>query len=474
MRADRHAGCHRGAGVAAELRPYQIEAVRKLRAEYATGKRAIVVVSPTGSGKTVFGTYVAAQHVAKGGRVLWTAHRRELIDQAEAAFKAWGVACERIATGARAVPAPVKLMSVQTLLARDPSTWPDVTMLIKDEAHHAPSEEWSRPPRHYRDRGALLIGLTATPERGDGTGLGEVFDGLIEMASIRELTSDGYLVPCEIFAPNPPLRAGEIAQIPADAYLECARGTKAICFSPNIKSAEQHVEEFQHAGVAAALVTGTTGSDDRARLFASHKAGTLRVLVNVGVATEGYDDPSVETIILARGCGSAGLYLQMVGRGLRPAAGKTSCKLIDLRGVSHVHGSPDAEREYSLDGRAIRLAGEALTRLCPVCSAPMQPDAVVCGSCGRESEGPKVPVVVHAKLHKFAAIRRDDHASRVQRIARWIAAATAAGRKPGSAWHKARAVYGEVDRDTWREALMTAQAHERRNDPDAPNQGGDL
>jgi len=304
------------------------------------------------------------------------------------------------------------------------------------------SSDWIELARSYES--AIRVGLTATPERGDGQGLGALFDALIVAASPRELTEAGHLVPCEIIAPDRPLRSAEIAQRPVDAYLEHARGRRTIVFASHVKAARQYLDEFAAEGVRAAVVHGELAAADRGEIMRRYRAGEIDVLVNVYVLTEGFDDPITSCCIIARGCTTPGIYLQMVGRILRPAPGKTSALLIDLRGVVHVHGRPDEDRTYSLDGRAIRREGDAAgVRLCVVCQAPIPEGSTICPGCDRAPSELEAPAVLGLELVRYAGKRQEGDAERVATLARWFIDAQARGFKTGWAYHKYKVVYGD-------------------------------
>ena len=148
---------------------------------------------------------------------------------------------------------------------------------------------------------------------------------------------------------------------------------RAIVFAPNLTAAESYRAGFEAAGISVRTVSGTTPAAERRAMLEGHANGRIDVLVNCGVLTEGYDDPGVQCIIVARGCGSQGLWLQMVGRGLRPYPGKEFCLLIDLRGIVFDMGRPDADRDFSLDGEPIQVHGRNKAnaeRLCQSCHAP--------------------------------------------------------------------------------------------------------
>lgn len=425
------------------LRPYQADAVECVRQCMVDGKRRVLLVSPTGSGKTIMGGEFVQRTIAKNRRVLFIAPRAELVDQAAETFARMGLKVGAACASASTPPnpyAPVQVASVQTLLARNAR--PPGDMILVDEAHHAVAEETNALLSDYPN--ALVVGLTATPERGDGRGLGDVFDALVVSATVRELTDMGHLVPCEILRPERALEPGQIAQSPVDAYLEHARGRRTVVFARSIELAEEYARGFAAAGVRSASLSISTPWTNRRLVVDALRRGGIDVVCNVMVLTEGFDAPEVSCIILARGCGSQGLYMQIVGRSLRPAPGKVDALLIDLRGVSHEHGRPEDDREYALEGRGMRLRDP--NSYCSVCgSLRVPPDA--CPACGfapsRDDTG-KSDEITGDKLSKFAQLReRDDDARRAERLGRWMRDAVARGVKVGSAAHKYKAVYGE-------------------------------
>lgn len=433
------------------LRPYQLQAIDSIRGAAATSS-AILCVSPTGSGKTTIASEIARLTVARGRRVLWLAHRAELVEQAFDRLRDFGLEVGAIAASSTRPPNPyhpVQVASIQTLLAR--GLRPEADTLIWDEAHHAPSTLWSGLASDYRSR--LLIGFSATPERSDGRGLGTVYTHIVEAAGVRQLVGLGHLVPCEIVRPGRRLCAGQIAQRPVDAWRAHAEGRPTICFSPSVIAADAHAAEFVQAGIPAAVVTADT--PNRSQILADFRSGAIRVLVNVYVLTEGFDAPETSCVILARGCGTQGTYLQMVGRGLRPAPGKTDCILIDLHGVSHDLGHPEDERIYSLDGKGIRRGSDDEVdpgASCRVCGAPVAAGEP-CGDCGTAPREIRPPEVTGAALVKYAAKRAEGAEARVRTLARWIATARERGYREGWARGRYRAVY-----DHWPPAAIEASA----------------
>jgi DNA repair protein RadD len=446
------------------LRDYQLRAIVGARAEVRRGNRSVLLVSPTGSGKTAIGSEIVRSAVERGGRVLWLAHRVELLAQAADRLEKCGLTVGVLApsAGTRAHAfAPVQGASIQTLRAR--GELPQASVVVFDEAHHYVARDWGELAKAYAS--ALRIGLTATPERGDGVGLGELFDAIVVVASIRELTDAGHLVPISVVGPPRPLRPKEIAQRPVDAYLASAPGRRCVVFSPHVRAAVEHACEFRGGGVPCVTVFGDMGAAERTRNLQEYESGRVNVIVNVNVLTEGWDSPATSACILARGYGTPGQMLQAVGRILRPARGKTDAILIDLRGVTHekMHGPPDADRFYSLDGKGIRQTEEEATqRLCSVCSAPLGPDGS-CPDCQRPVSQLEAPKVVGIELVKYASVRKDTPEQQAARIARWILDVRSKRKKDGSPWkdtvayHRATAAYGgPVAVEVWQSAVDIA------------------
>lgn len=323
--------------------------------------------------------------LARGRRVLVNAHRSELIDQTAAKLADAGITDVRTiqAQRGRFGSAAVTVASVQTL-----TRWPDEQMppaeaILFDECHHVVAKTWARIANHYKD--AWLLGLTATPERADGSPLGDVFDDLVVASSVNELTELGHLVPCRVWAPPHLLETGELAVSPVDAYRQHGREQRAIAFCVTVEHAGAVAAEFNAAGITATVLHGGIGKTMRAQILAWFREGQIRVLCNVHVLTEGFDDPGAAVAILCRKPEHAGTFLQMIGRVLRPAPGKAGCTLIDLCGSSLVHGTPEMTREFRLDGRAISKPVRDAIRQCATCGGVfLSADAEdgACPQCG--------------------------------------------------------------------------------------------
>ena len=391
-----------GESVKMQLRGYQQQAISDLRNAYRAGSRAPLLCLPTGGGKTVILATIAAQAAAKGRQVLILVHRRELIHQTASKLQWAGLDHGIIAAGHPASNHPVQVASVQTLVRRLSRMAWQPSLVIIDEAHHAAAGSWRQILEHWPD--AYRLGVTATPCRLDGRGLSEAFDRLVMGPSVADLIAAGFLSAARIYAP-PVIadlsgirrRAGDYANDQAAAamdrppvtgdaiahYQRLAAGQQAIAFCCNVAHAVSVCDAFKTAGINAALLLGDT--QDRDAVVAQYAAGVIRVLVTVDVVSEGFDVPAASCAILLRPTQSLSLYLQQVGRVLRPAPGKDAALILDHVGNVPRHGFPDDPREWSLAEGVVKRAGTAApsVRTCPECYAAFKP-APICPLCGAQ------------------------------------------------------------------------------------------
>lgn len=413
------------------LRPYQVEAVAALRAAYASEKRAPVYQLPTGGGKTVVFAHIAQEGAKRGTRVLILVHRRELLLQGSRALREVGLDHGLIASGLPRTDAQVRIASVQTLVRRLAHVSPP-DLIVIDEAHHAVAGSWRRVLEHWPR--ARILGVTATPARLDGKGLGVHVDGpfdhLVLGPSVQELTRGGYLAPADVYAP--PMKAdlsgvhtrlGDFDRremrlrmdkpvISGDAvehYLRLTPGRPAIAFCTSVEHAEHVAEAFCEEDVPAASIDGGMSDAERDGVLEDLACGEIQVLTSCEIVSEGFDLPAVEVAILLRPTQSLTLYLQQVGRVLRPAPGKASATILDHVGNVKRHGLPDADRSWDLDGATRRPSGEAPVCRCPECFA-CHPPAPTCPECGhvyggQEREGLRTDP--DAQLEKVNRVSRD-------------------------------------------------------------------
>jgi DNA repair protein RadD len=382
-----------------QLRDYQQTGVDEIRAHFASGISRVCYQLPTGGGKTITFAYITTAAVVKGSRVLILVHRIELIEQIAATLARFGVPYGVIAAGCSATPeAPVQVASVQTLVNREVG---DFDLVVVDESHHAVAASW----RTVLDAlpNSKVLGVSATPERLDGKGLGDVFNTLVIGPTMRWLIDNGYLAPYVAFGPKkaPDLRrikvtAGDyntaaladamsdrlIIQSAVDEYRRICDGAPALVFSVNLDHSRLVAKAFSEAGYRAAHVDGTTPKDERKDAIAALGGGRIQVLSNCQLFDEGLDVPGVVAAILLRPTMSVARYLQMVGRALRP--GKPRAFILDHAGCVAAHGLPDDAREWSLEGREKeeRDKYRDRSRQCESCGAFSPYTATHCRECG--------------------------------------------------------------------------------------------
>lgn len=444
--------------VDAKLWEHQRRAIHLTGLEFSRGAKSVCVVMATGAGKTRTGGAFSVKHLMKKpkGKILWCAHREELVAQAYDDLTSWGLDCGVIQANPTREYNPyrhVQVASTQTLLSR--SVFPDITLGILDEVHHYASDQWVRLAEEYRKRGVPLIGLTATPVRGDGRGFEGFMDALVCPITTRELIDRGFLVPYELIAPQSTLKNDQIAMRPVDAYRKHAVGRKAIVFAGNIKAARQYRDEFREAGIGAEMVWGEMDTADRRKILESYKAGTVQVLTNVGVLTEGFDDKPTSCVILARSVGSLSLYLQMCGRALRQsvASAKNDAVLIDLHGSCRIHGEPADDREWTLEGDGVKhkKLERATDRFCVVCKVLLESSApgLVCDLCGYARPEAIPPEVVNAPLVRYAAKLRETTDQRRTYFDKLVAIARSKGWSKYQPHAKYKAIYGERPPREW-------------------------
>jgi DNA repair protein RadD len=429
------------------LRPYQVRTLERTRAAYRAGKRRPLIVSPTGSGKTVLGVAIVhGASVRKGRRVLWAVHRRELVEQAHAAILDTGIdpmavgvilAGDKRARGG----APIQVCSIQTLTAAGEA--PEADVIVLDEAHHAVAATWAAIVRAY-PRLEMLLGLTATPERGDGAGLGDVFDCITEAASTQELTDMGYLVPADVIAPAE--YRDKLAMAPVDAWTRYAPGALTVMFCRDVAHAMDTAVAFQRAGVSAAWLSGETPTRERDSLLAALASGRLRVLCNVDVLTEGWDCPRIQCVGMFRRTDTWGRWMQAVGRGLRTASGKSRCTILDPYGLVHRFGLPTDPRVFSLSGTSATPTALSL-RQCRACGAVFRVD--VCPRCGWRAPPRPAPRVKETEMQRVERVEKIPEAVKRGALGRWRRESAEKGWKPGAVTIRFRVSFGHEIPEGW-------------------------
>lgn len=341
-----------------ELRPYQQQARERIHAEWENGHTRTLLVLPTGTGKTIVFASVAADQVRAGDRVLILAHRGELLEQAAdklqrstglvSAVEKADATC--LNTWFRVVVGSVQTLQRTARLERFSHDY--FGTIIIDEAHHAITDGYRRILDYFGS--AKVLGVTATPDRGDMRNLGEVFDSLAFEYKLTDAIKEGYL--CRIMAQTIPLKldissvtmsggdyaVGDLGTV-LDPYLEQiaaemaqrCKGRKTVVFLPLIKTSQKFRDLLNSHGFRAAEVNGQ--SPDRKEVLADFDAGKYNVLCNSMLLTEGWDCPSVDCVVVLRPTKVRSLYSQMVGRGTRLSPGKSDLLLLDFLWMTDKH-----------------------------------------------------------------------------------------------------------------------------------------
>ena len=334
-----------------ELRPYQGEAKEAVFEQWENGTRKTLLVLPTGCGKTIVFAKITEDCVRNGDRVLILAHRGELLEQAaDKIAKATGLKCatekaEESCLGSwyRITVGSVQSLMRETRLSRFPEDY--FNTIIIDEAHHCISDSYQRVLKHFPD--AKVLGVTATPDRGDMKNLGQVFDSLAYEYTLPKAIKEGYLSPIKavtiplqvdltgVGVQSGDFKAGDLGTA-LDPYLEriaeemekYCREKKTVVFLPLVKTSQKFRDILNGHGFRAAEVNGE--SSDRAEILEDYAAGKYNVLCNSMLLTEGWDCPDVDCIVVLRPTKVRSLYCQMVGRGTRLAPGKDHLLLLDF------------------------------------------------------------------------------------------------------------------------------------------------
>lgn len=458
-----------------KLRDYQAELITETR-DALREFNSVLLQCPTGGGKTALAAFMAGSAAKRGNRITFGVHRRELVKQTAKTFDKVGIPYGIIGSGFTGDRNQlVQIASIQTLEKRL-DWYPRPHLYIPDEAHHAGAETWAHVIDHYAAGGSKIVGLSATPQRMDGAGLGKWFKKMVLGPPPAWLIDQGFLSPYRLFAPSMPDLSG-IRKTGADfargalgermsgtniigdvvsTYRKLAHGRKAMVFCVSIKHSLAVVEQFQKAGYRAAHIDGD--SPNRDELIQAFEDGRIQVLSSVDLVSEGFDLPAIEVAILLRPTHSLSLFLQQVGRVLRPvyakgfdletqmgrlaaiAAGPKpfaiildhSANTIDRDKGGRGHGLPDDERDWSLQGREKKKRGSndedeaaVTTRQCPQCFRVHRP-APVCEGCGFEfpTMGRTVKELegeLHEVDRKAAQVQRKQEQAKAQTLEDLIA-----------------------------------------------------
>ena len=363
-----------------QLRDYQAEALARVKAAYKGGKRRVLVSLPTGTGKTVvFAHFPGALKMRK--RLLVLAHREELLLQAEEKFRSVDSTLKVGMERAEAFAAPdsqVVIASVPTLARSDGNRLSrfnpdDFSIIVVDEAHHAVAETYRRIFKHFGlfdpATTRYLVGFTATPRRGDNQGLGEVFQEVCYAQDLRKMIAEGYLCPIRGWRVNTNLsldgvkvRHGDfvesqlarVVNVPSRnrllpvTYTRLANYRRAIVFCVDVQHAKDMCDAFTEAGIRTAAVWGDMPREERRAVLSRFSTGEIAVLTNCNLLTEGFDEPRINCVMLARPTKSKLLYAQMVGRGTRLHPEKKDLMVVDVVDNSRTHTLPGLYSLFNL------------------------------------------------------------------------------------------------------------------------------
>ena len=400
-----------------ELYDYQEEGIAAIRREFKKGKRKIIYQLPTGGGKTIMMGFMAKSAAEKGRRTWFVVHRKQLLDQAHDKLMGMDIPCGQIKPKSKLVDAPVKVVMVQSALARINSIKElglEPHNIIFDEAHHCGAATYGKIIRAFPD--AMIIGLTATPERPDGKGLVlSGFESIVSGPSTKELIERGFLAPYRIFVPPNNINLdrvrtsegdynlkdlakemdieGVIPKLSGDAlehYIKHLSGKRALGFTINVNHAIKMAEFFRQNGIPADYIDGEMSDRERRVRLEAFSNGDLLVLFSCDLIGEGFDVPACEGVLLLRPTKSLVLYLQQCGRGLRsdPDNPDKVAIIIDHANNSDAHGLPDDDRDWSLEGKKKRKksAGDDVNvlrlKVCPGCHLKMAISVAKCEYCG--------------------------------------------------------------------------------------------
>lgn len=373
-----------------KLRNYQKELKEETKNNFRKGKTAVILCSPTGSGKTVTFADIALESVKSGSVVMIAVDRSELLEQAKSKLIDYGLNPAIITAGkTMRKNANCYVATVQTLKKR---VFPEIDLLIVDEAH---KQIFDPVIKIYREAGVYILGATATPKRtGKMTQMTDLYDEIVETVTINDLIKEDFLVPAITYSVKMDASKIKIKGNEYDSkemfdmfdkkqlydgvvekYLKLTPNTKAICFNVNVEHSKKVTQSFVNSGISAVHVDGKTPKSQRNEIFKAFKAGLFQVLCNVDIATTGFDEWTIETVIVNRVTLSLSLWLQMCGRGSRITPSefkeksgylqKTHFNLLDMGGNVYKLGFWEQERIWSLTHKTTDKEGIAPVKECP-------------------------------------------------------------------------------------------------------------
>ena len=431
------------------VRPYQEQVLDKLRGLLKTmaPPRRAILQAETGSGKTVMAAFLIRAAYEKGNRCLFIARGRELVFQTSRTLDALGVPHGVLMRGRGLRDEPVHVCSKDTLVSwaikRKVIEPPPAELVVLDECHASLARGWLKVIDCYRK--SVVIGLTATPARADGKGLGSVYQGMVQAIPTSELIARGFLVPTRCYAPyvpnlkgvkrdhsgdydrndaarrlDKPTLVGDVVQ----HWKELAQDRLTVVYGCTVAHALHLRDEFLRAGIPTAHVDGETEVGERDDILGRLAEGKLRVVTNVGVLQQGVDIPPLSCAVLVRPTRSLVLYRQVAGRIKRPHPGKHDSVLIDHSGSVYLHGLPDDDLEWTLDekmkceeynSKKKKERGVGDVAHCPNCHAIIR--SKVCTFCGHVMQKRAQPK--HNKSGKLVEVTNPEPPTAQERNRYW-------------------------------------------------------
>ena len=464
------------------LRPYQERGVVDLRAavrEIGTNGvfPRIILCAATGSGKTVIACHLIELALGKGASILFLTHRRELIFQCAGKLSENGVDHGIILAGhPRSPAARVQIASKDTLysraIRREIMILPPARLVVVDECHRSMAPTFLDIMKNYPD--AVILGLTATPARKDGKALGEFWQRIVNVASYAELIECGALVPTRVWAPTKPnlehvniiggdynekqlavaMNKARLVGSIFHTWEKLAKTRPTVIFASGVDHSRHIQKRFEAEGIRCEHLDGKTDLEARREILERLHRGEIDVLTNCAVCTEGWDEPRVSCVVIARPTKSLVLYRQMSGRAMRPFEGKSDCLVIDHSGCVYEHGFPDDDCDWDLEthSKKAREKGKAERQdratICPECKYVYHEEPE-CPNCG-EPRPERKPRYVRMKPGELREIERRNaygESTHEQRQKAWedaVGVAIGRNQKIGAALHIYRNRYGQL------------------------------
>ena len=457
-----------------ELRKYQAAGIESLREKLRQGFKKPIMALPTGGGKSIIFGQIISNLIENGKKVLWLVHRRNLVHQMKDVLEEhFDIHPAMIMSGYPTdTENAVQLCTIQTYHRRLQLDevelnrfCVDADVVLVDEAHRSVSKTYKDVLDLYKDK--IVMGCTATPMRADGRGLEEVYDSIVDIVGVKDLTEQKFLSPARYFVPvtinldgvkismgdyqvkslerktNTPKLIGDIV----DNWLEKAQGRPTIVFCVNVKHSIAVKEAFEKAGVSAEHLDARSSDEERANAFDAMERGQITVLCNVALYQEGLDVPGVSCIVMARPTKSMGLWRQCAGRGLRIDKGKEDCMIFDHGNVIEENGFLDEDIVWSLNGKekAWEKKGgpkEKRTVKCRVCNLVFE-GSNVCPECGSpvKTFGKKIESV-DAELKEVGKNRKATTAEKRMWYGMFLYHCQTKGYSSGWASHKHKERFG--------------------------------